>query len=532
MRAPVKALRKAVKAMGRRTTARVWRAPPSAVILFAGLALVAVVLVFATPVNHDEDQYLAASVLAGRLRLYQDFLYVQTPLQPELTAPLAGVAPGWTFLVLRLVSAGCGLAALGGVWTAQRRLGVARRRAELAVLLMASCYTFQYCASVARNDALPMALLAWAIAEAAAALRATARRPWLRWAMCGLLLGAAVSAKVSFAPLLGVTGVFVCGRLMREASRRRAVEATALGAGALAGLAPIAIAWASAPEAVGFALAGFWGDGPRRWYVANGLEHRMAPLCKLLYGLGDLLLGPALAALVLTGLSRLRPGPVRCGDVRSRLAARPDDPGRPGGGVRAVAHLQAVFRAAPAAAFRPPRPGRREGRRPAWAQGLVALGAGIGGILLLTKVAQAAWTGRWTPVEVARENGWIGETLRRARASGPIATLSAHAVLDSGYPLDPRFAGGAMIYRSADGVVAPLRRRLHITSPNSLAADLDAAPPSAIVTGYEGVGGDTRVDLDAPLRAYAQARGYVPSRSPAGAAQLYVRPQGAGRVER
>ncbi len=523
MRTPVKALRKAVKAMGRRTTARAWRAPPYEVSLFAGLALVLVVLVFATPFNHDEDQYLAASVLAGRLRLYRDFLYVQTPLHPELTAPLARLAAGWTFLSLRLVSAGCGLAALGGVWTAQRRFGVERHWAGLAVLLMASCYTFQYCASVARNDALPMALLAWAIAEAAGALRATAGRPWLGWAVCGLLLGGAVSAKVSFAPLLGVTGVFVCGRL-REASRSRVVEATALGAGALAGLAPIAVAWASAPEAVRFALAGFWADGPRRWYVANGLEHRMVPMSKLLYGLGDLLLGPALAALVLTGLSRVRP--TRFGPATPEAVWLLD--------LMILAGLTAAFAPSPTfkqyfAPLLPPLFVRfgliaAEGWRPAWVQGLVALGAGIGCALILTKVGQAAWSGQWTPIAVARENRWIGDTLRRARSAGPIATLSAHAVLDSGYPLDPRFAGGAMIYRSADGVDAPLRRRLHITSPGSLAADLDATPPSAIVTGYEGVGGDTRVDLDAPFRAYARTHGYVLHPSPTGAAELYVRP--------
>ena len=105
-------------------------------------------------------------------------------------------------------------------------------------------------------------------------------------------------------------------------------------------------------------------------------------------------------------------------------------------------------------------------------------------------------------------------------------------MLDSGYPLDRRFAGGAMVYRSADGVDAGLRRRLHITSPVSLATDLDAAPPAAIVTGYEDRGGDTRVDLDARLRAYALSRRYVLHRSPVERVQLYVRPQGALPVAR
>jgi hypothetical protein len=304
------------------------------------------------------------------------------------------------------------------------------------------------------------------------------------------------------------------------------------GAGAVAGRAPIALAWAGSPEAVRFALAGFWADGPRRWYVANGLQYRMAPLSKLLYGLGDLLLGPALAALALIGLSRLRPS--RSGAAAPEAAWLLD--------LMILAGLAAAFSPSPTykqyfAPLLPPLFVRlgltaAEGRRPAWAQGLLALGAAAGVALALTKVGQATWTGRWAPLTVARQNRWIADTLGRVRDSGPIATLSAHAVLDSGHPLDRRFAGGAMVYRSADGVEPGLRRRLHITSPGSLVSDLDAAPPSAIVTGYEGAGGDTRVNLDAPLRAYALSRGYQLHRSPVEAAELYVRAQGRSPVVR
>ena len=89
-----------------------------------------------------------------------------------------------------------------------------------------------------------------------------------------------------------------------------------------------------------------------------------------------------------------------------------------------------------------------------------------------------------------------------------------------------------MVYRSADGIDPGLRRRLHVTAPASLAADLDAAPPAAIVTGYEDRGGDTRVRLDEGLRAYARTRGYALHRSPWGAAELYVRTQWTRRVVR
>ncbi len=528
--------------MGRRTTARARRAPPLETMLFAGLALGLGMLVFATPFNHDEDQYLAASVLAAKARLYRDFLYVQTPLQPELTAPLTGFAPGWTYLVLRLFSAACGLATLAGVWLAQRRLGVGRSTAAASTLLMASCYTFQYCASVVRNDALPMALLAWAIAAAAFALRQNARWPWLGWGSCGLLLGAAVSAKLSFAPLLAAAALYPLlasqgekrgGDLIRiEVAILARSSALSFGVGALAGLAPIALAWARAPEALRFALVGFWADGPRRWYVANGLEHRMEPGSKLLYGLGDLLLGPALAALAVVLFRRLRSS--RPHATAPAMAGLLD--------LMILAGLLAAFAPSPTykqyfAPLLPPLFVRlgvtaSQARLPVWGRSLLALGAVTGLVMFAMWVGEAARTGRWAPIVIARQNRWIGDTLRQAHASGAIATLSAHAVLDSGYPLDRRFGGGAMVYRSADGVDAALRRRLHITSPASLAADLDATPPAAIVTGFEDGGGDTRVRLDVPLRAYALSRGYVLHRSPAGAAELYVRPEGAAPVVR
>ena len=51
--------------------------------LFVSLALI-------IPSDHDEGQYVAAAhFVANGLRPYRDFPYLQTPLQPYLTAPLA-----------------------------------------------------------------------------------------------------------------------------------------------------------------------------------------------------------------------------------------------------------------------------------------------------------------------------------------------------------------------------------------------------------------------------------------------------------
>ncbi len=516
--------------MGKDAAARSWRPLLTPAVLFLGLALLLAGLAVATPYNHDEDQYLAASVLAAKARLYSDFAYVQAPLYPWLAAPLTSLAPGWTYLVLRLFSAACGLAALLGVAVAQHRLGVPRRAAWACVLLMASCYTFQYCSSVVRNDALPMALLAWAIVAACRAFE-DGPRPWLDWSVCGLLLGAGVSAKVSYAPLLAVTGVAVAGRLARLPVRTRLQEAAGFGFGAGVGFSPIAMAYAGAPEAVRFALIGFWADGPRRWYVANGLGQRMRLGFKLLYGLGDMALGPALAALAVVLFSRLGRG-------------RDLERGSAGAGLldlMIVAGLAAAFSPSPTfkqyfAPLLAPLFVRlglaARGGWPRWARPALIMGAATGVCVMCLKVGPDVRTGRWPAIAVARENHWVGDTLRRAGSRGAVATLSAHAVLDSGYRLDRRFAGGAMLYRSADGVDPGLRRRLGIISPSSLASGLDATPPAAIVTGYEHRGGDTRVDLDKGLRAYAEAQGYVLHRSPWADVELYVRPVTSAHVSR
>jgi hypothetical protein len=97
-----------------------------------------------------------------------------------------------------------------------------------------------------------------------------------------------------------------------------------------------------------------------------------------------------------------------------------------------------------------------------------------------------------------------------------VSTLSPHAVLDSGYPFDARFASGVFVYRTADRLPEDKLRRLTSVSPSTLAHVLDENPPAAILVGYER-------RLDAGFRNYAIARGYRVETSPFGKGQLYIR---------
>ena len=123
---------------------------------------------------------------------------------------------------------------------------------------------------------------------------------------------------------------------------------------------------------------------------------------------------------------------------------------------------------------------------------------------------------------MTREAHWIGARLRDAGAQGVVASLSPQAVVDSGFPLDPRFANGPFAYRSGN-LLSDEEQRAYLTlSPRTLDRFLSEHPPGAIVTGYED---SEPVSLDHGLRAFAVDNGYRLERSPFGDAELFVRPR-------
>ncbi|HET8613751.1 MAG TPA: glycosyltransferase family 39 protein [Sphingomonas sp.] len=486
--------------------------------LWAGLALLALT----ASVNHDESQYLAAALLTRRARPFVEFLYLQTPLQPYVFAPLTALAPGWSFVLLRLVTATLGAALLGVTYAVARRAGAERRAAVIAVLLMASCQAFLFAATVVRNDALPALLAAIAMLLA---IEALPRRASARWLAVGALLGLATSAKLSYAVVAGAFGLFL---LVSPAARaegkidRRAIIAFAVGG--LAGLLPCLLAWLSAPESFLYGVFQYGAEAPFRWYAANGYAWRLGLGGKAVDTLMILALGPSLIALAAVARDGFRTG-----------AAGP-----------AAVLLDWLIAGGLIAALLP---------TPTWRQYFLPLEAplfarfaliGIGsrwwmamllGLSATAGVAsngimlvRAAVTKRLPPLAAEREAHWIGARLRALHARGPVATLSPQVTLDSGYPLDPLFATGPFAYRTADALPPARQRRLAIVGPRGLAAVFDAHPPAAIVTGYEDHAHLDRIGLDSALEEYARRHGYREERSPYGRARLfYALPAGGAR---
>ena len=210
-------------------------------IVFAAAALLVAFSILVRAVNHDEGQYVAAIAMMRHGWPYLDFPYLQTPLQPLVLSPLSLLPAGWLLVAARVANGLFAIATLALVHSALRSR-VDARTALVAVGALACTEAFLLASSLARNDALPMMLLAGAMV---ALLRVVDRPSDMRsLAIGGLLLGLAASTKINAAVPAAGAGLFV---LLR--GRRFGVAGVnAFALGALAGILPIAAFALIAPE--------------------------------------------------------------------------------------------------------------------------------------------------------------------------------------------------------------------------------------------------------------------------------------------
>jgi len=488
-------------------------------LIWAVLALGLITFALIAPVNHDESQYLAAAELTRSGLPFVDFLYLQTPLQPFLTAPVVALANGYSFVALRVATALMGLATLWLVFVSQRRLGVKTRTAITATTLLALTYSFQFGATVVRNDILPAMLLA--LGQYAALSAPTSHRRGLLWAVAGMALAAAAATKISYAFPATALGVFHLLIMLRRRNRASMVDALAWALGTLIGLLPIAIPYALAPSVFFYGVFEYGAQAPFDWYRLNGAGYRLGLDWKLIDTATALLRGPAWLALALVALTTFRR--TKHSDAHLLLD------------LLIVAGLVAAL--LPTPTWRqyviPLLPPLFVRLGSAWTEGAVSAGwrrIAIGAFAVTALVglaepvrwASRALKGKATPITITREAHWIGERLRSAGAKGEIATLSPQVVIDSGFPVDRRFATGPFVYRSGERLSDDEQRAFHVTSPRTLELFLAERPPIAIVTGYEGRDKSNRIDLDGGLRAFAMRNGYRRELSPYGKAELFV----------
>ncbi len=480
------------------------RHPPSRVniLLVVGLSVLLIALALLRPVDHDESQYVAAALLTAHgLLPYQDFAYLQTPLQPYLFAPIAALAGAWTWPALRINNALLGAATIAAVHRAARIGGASPRAANIATALFASCDILLFSIGTARNDALPAACLALALPAIVRTARDQAsRRDAI---LIGALLAAAATAKISYALPALTYGIWTLFRADRRPWW------TLLGT--LPFVALTTALFLQAPEGFLFGVLGFPGQAPTEWYQSR--PWKLSNTAKIADTLKFLALGPALLAiaavtgrrhrwhrildlLIVAGLiAALAPVPTWRQYLLPMLPAL-------------FVRLALVWHTHP--------PGR--------AMRIAAVVFACAG---LAPTVEAVASDGIPMLAAMHDDAAIRATLDREHISGPVASLSPQFL--PGRAIDPRFATGPFYFRSIALLNADQEYQLHLVSQARM--HLLGYPP-AILTGGEGAwsSGDDRID--AALATYAIREGYRAVPVPNTRFTLYVAPPALPRPVR
>lgn len=476
--------------------------------VFAGAAFLVAFSILVRAINHDEGQYVAAIAMMRHGWPYLDFAYLQTPLQPLLLSPLSFLPAGWLLVAARVANGLFALATLALVYSAVRpRVG--QRSALIAIAAFACTEAFLLAGSLARNDALPMMLLAGAIVALVRAVYGKSSTRSL--AIAGLLLGLAASAKINAAVPAAGAGLFV---LLR--ARRFGLNGiNAFGLGALAGILPIAVLALAAPDRFHFGVFTYSLQAPQQWWASVGRAGDLDPLHRIVDLAALAFQGPTPFALAAAAIDRRR------SDERLILdlmivgglvgAYMPEPPFTQ----YLVPLLPALFARLALAIDGP----RLQWHRPLLA--LAVIGA-IGGL---------AYTGGQVAKTIKRGGSDLvlavqqGRQVARIAAGRPIATLSPEAFAGSDTSIDRGFVTGPFLFRTADELSAEAQRLGF--SPNWQRIDraLEERPPAIIVSGREAKPWPPRFrsGMDAPMIAWAEAHGYARVPLPGGST-AFVRP--------
>lgn len=446
----------------------------------AALLLLLTIFAMTRPIDHDESQYVAAAVLSGEgLLPYRDYAYLQTPLQPLLFGWLAKALGAYAYPGLRLVNALLGALAVLFVYRAARAGGVAPRAALIAGGLFATTDILLFGTGIARNDAMPVALLAGALWLIVAGEGRT-RTPVAAFAV-GLLLAAAAATKASYVLPAAVYGGWA---LFDRAHRPLWVAAGAAAPTAL-------VLWLAslAPAAFWFGAFTFPADAPEQYFESGGRAYKLTLAFRLIDLLKFLALGAALPALLLV-VSRLRAGAGR----RDRLDTLLD--------LLIVAGLvsavlpeptwrQYLLPMLPPLFVRLARACRGEAL-PRWQKIGFAVFAVAG--LTPTVLAFGRATIEGIPmVRVVEQGRAIDRALDAAGVHGPVASIAPQLLPAADRLPDKRFAAGPFYFRSRGLISEQDEDRFHLISADRLGAN---ELPTVVLLGGEAPwsGGEARLD--------------------------------------
>jgi 4-amino-4-deoxy-L-arabinose transferase-like glycosyltransferase len=478
--------------------------------LLAALAVVLVGLALLRPLDHDESQYVAAATLSARGWLpYRDYAYLQTPLQPLLLAPIAWISGSWAWPALRVVNALLGVAAVAGVRRAARVAGSSDSAALIAAALFATCDVLLFSTGTARNDALPAAMLAWALVPMVRGVRGEGSRGSA--ALAGLLLSGAAAAKVSYAFPAAAYGMYAL------VDRRQRPIWIALGAVPM--IALVGLFAVSLPEQFRFEVFGFPAHAPSEYYIAQGRAWKLGWGIRLLDSLKFLALGPALIAAWLVASDRRpeRASPVLGSSVGRLL------------GLLIVAGMLAAVLPAPTwrqywlpalvplfvrlALSWDAHPPRRAVRVAVAVFACAGLAPSAEALLVAAHGEPIA--------EAMRQGAAIGAALDREHDTSRVATLSPQFLPAAGRAVDPHFATGPFSFRSHNQLTGPQEMNSALISRDRLDTGF-VHPPGAILVGGEGPWTSGDAALDGVLETWAVTHHYRAVPVEGGRFRLYL----------
>jgi 4-amino-4-deoxy-L-arabinose transferase-like glycosyltransferase len=452
-------------------------------------AFVVILSALTRSVNHDESQYVAAVALMRQGLPYRDFAYLQTPLQPLLFSPLAYLPAGWTLIGSRAANAALGFITI--VLLAVTLRGRASQKATLVAVAALLCTdAFLLASSLARNDALAMMLLAAALPPL---LLATETKSARMFALGGLALGLAVSAKISAAlPAAGAV-LFILWRGRHYGSS----SLLALVAGLLFGLVPALVMALLAPGPFLFDVFAYNLEAPVQWWSSISAAAELEPLRRAVKLLGFASQGSILVALISI--------PIDQNSTEDRLILN----------FMIVAGLVASFLPKPALVqymvpLLPPLFARFAlalDSAPAVSRKALLILTGVGSIAGLVSGLVVRFDG----LELFR-SVHSGRQVALLAKNGPVVTLSSEFVAGDGVLLDPRFAAGPFLYRTHGQLARAAQAEGRAVTAESVNDALTLHPPAVVVVGAEGNSFPPIFPegLDQPLITWSENHHYRP----------------------
>lgn len=482
------------------------------------LALLLVVNGLVYPINHDEQQYVAAAYMSLTAEPYRDFIYLQTPYFP--------IFLGWFYQLLetehyflagRWFNTGCSILMVALVGLLSWRLSGQRWLAMACAALVATSSVMQFSMGVVRNDILPDLFQLLSLASLIWWQRphqSDATVPLWALLLAGLWAALAVGTKISYV-YLPLALLLVSG--WQDWRQRRLQTGWLIAGGAIGGLPILWYAWLDW-SAFWYGNFGYHTTAPLEWYQMRGLADRLTLSDRLYRFVKYFLVSPATVATLLLLLFILIKGwqgqIIQC--MRKRLLSHYDAiipialvlaipmciMPNPTWIQYFVPLLPLLVLMLPWLYARLPTAEAAAAGRAAGA--ILGVGVCIGALPLISQLPMVFDRDQWADTPVRRVAAAINRALPAASAEQVVTFAPMHVLESHAKPVNALISG-PFFYRTAHLLAAAEVTDLGGLAPAGVSTFFETARPWGVLVGAET---DPRRNLDADFIEVATRLGY------------------------